>query len=216
MALGIIGRPELLFLDEPTTGFDPEARRQFWDLIRALKREGTTILLTTHYLDEAAQLSDRVAVIARGPAGRHRAVDSIGGAAARIPIVRWRGCAGQTRAGAHRGARPPSSPAHLGARAANRATSRSSGRASRTSTSTSSRSTVEAAEARMSTLPLGVHAGALRDRVYFRQGDTIFFTFLFPVVMLGIFSVAFRGSARSAPHRTARAASRRPRTTCPG
>ncbi|MDO9396156.1 MAG: ABC transporter ATP-binding protein, partial [Herbiconiux sp.] len=64
VALGVIGRPELLFLDEPTTGFDPEARRQFWELIRSLSREGTTILLTTHYLDEAAQLSDRAAVIA--------------------------------------------------------------------------------------------------------------------------------------------------------
>jgi len=51
VALGIIGSPELLFLDEPTTGFDPEARRSFWDLIRTLKAEGTTILLTTHYLD---------------------------------------------------------------------------------------------------------------------------------------------------------------------
>jgi ABC-2 type transport system ATP-binding protein len=66
VALGIIGRPELLFLDEPTTGFDPEARREFWDLIRALRQEGTTILLTTHYLDEAEVLADRVAVIARG------------------------------------------------------------------------------------------------------------------------------------------------------
>ena len=52
VALGIIGSPELLFLDEPTTGFDPEARRQFWDLIRSLQNSGTTILLTTHYLDE--------------------------------------------------------------------------------------------------------------------------------------------------------------------
>jgi len=66
VALGIIGRPELLFLDEPTTGFDPEARREFWDLIAGLKGEGTTILLTTHYLDEAEVLADRVAVIARG------------------------------------------------------------------------------------------------------------------------------------------------------
>jgi ABC-2 type transport system ATP-binding protein len=66
VALGIIGRPELLFLDEPTTGFDPEARREFWGLIAGLKDEGTTILLTTHYLDEAEVLADRVAVIARG------------------------------------------------------------------------------------------------------------------------------------------------------
>ena len=66
VALGIIGNPEILFLDEPTTGFDPEARRQFWDLIRKLKNEGTTILLTTHYLDEAEALADRVAVIYGG------------------------------------------------------------------------------------------------------------------------------------------------------
>jgi ABC-2 type transport system ATP-binding protein len=66
VALGIIGSPELLFLDEPTTGFDPEARRSFWDLIRTLKQEGTTILLTTHYLDEAQELADRVGVINNG------------------------------------------------------------------------------------------------------------------------------------------------------
>jgi ABC-2 type transport system ATP-binding protein len=66
VALGIVGRPELLFLDEPTTGFDPEARREFWELIRMLQAEGTTIMLTTHYLEEAEVLADRVAVIARG------------------------------------------------------------------------------------------------------------------------------------------------------
>jgi ABC-2 type transport system ATP-binding protein len=66
VALGIIGRPELLFLDEPTTGFDPEARRAFWKLIEGLKGDGTTILLTTHYLDEADYLADRVGVIAKG------------------------------------------------------------------------------------------------------------------------------------------------------
>ena len=53
VALGIVGRPELVFLDEPTTGFDPEARRQFWDVVRDLAQEGTSVLLTTHYLDEA-------------------------------------------------------------------------------------------------------------------------------------------------------------------
>lgn len=89
VALGIIGRPELLFLDEPTTGFDPEARRQFWDLIRSLKDEGTTILLTTHYLDEAAQLGDRAGIIAGGELIEIGAIDEIGGEEARVPVVRW-------------------------------------------------------------------------------------------------------------------------------
>jgi ABC-2 type transport system ATP-binding protein len=66
LALGVIGQPELVFLDEPTTGFDPEARRRSWDLIRQLRAEGTTILLTTHYMEEAQQLADNVAVIAAG------------------------------------------------------------------------------------------------------------------------------------------------------
>jgi ABC-2 type transport system ATP-binding protein len=66
VALGIVGRPELLFLDEPTTGFDPEARREFWELIRDLAAAGTTIVLTTHYLEEAEALADRVGVIAAG------------------------------------------------------------------------------------------------------------------------------------------------------
>ena len=66
VALGIVGRPRLLFLDEPTTGFDPEARRQFWALIRSLRDLGTTMLLTTHYLDEAEALADRVGVISKG------------------------------------------------------------------------------------------------------------------------------------------------------
>src|SRR3954452_15041995 len=65
-ALGIAGDPELIFLDEPTTGFDPAARRQSWELISGLRRLGKSILLTTHYMDEAQQLADRVVVIARG------------------------------------------------------------------------------------------------------------------------------------------------------
>lgn len=66
VALAVIGRPELVFLDEPTTGFDPEARRQFWTLIRSLNSDGTTVVLTTHYLDEAEYLAHRIGVIARG------------------------------------------------------------------------------------------------------------------------------------------------------
>jgi len=66
LALALIGDPELIFLDEPTTGFDPRARRQAWETIRGLRGLGKTILLTTHYLDEAEQLADRVAVLAHG------------------------------------------------------------------------------------------------------------------------------------------------------
>jgi len=90
VALGIVGRPELLFLDEPTTGFDPEVRRQFWDLIRDLQRAGTTILLTTHYLDEAAELAERAAIIVGGQMASVGRIDELGGPDARVPLVRWR------------------------------------------------------------------------------------------------------------------------------
>jgi len=89
VALGILGRPELLFLDEPTTGFDPQARREFWDLVDSLADGGTTIILTTHYLDEAEHLADRVGVIA---AGRIVAIDTperLGGRAESQATVAW-------------------------------------------------------------------------------------------------------------------------------
>jgi ABC-2 type transport system ATP-binding protein len=66
LALGVVGEPEMIYLDEPTTGFDPEARRRSWDLIRRLRSEGKTILLTTHYMEEAQRLADTVAVLAAG------------------------------------------------------------------------------------------------------------------------------------------------------
>lgn len=89
VALGIVGRPELLFLDEPTTGFDPQARRAFWALVKSLREDGTTILLTTHYLDEAAHLADRAAVVRSGQVVALDAPDRLGGPAARRPVVRW-------------------------------------------------------------------------------------------------------------------------------
>ncbi|MCL4429620.1 MAG: ABC transporter ATP-binding protein [Chloroflexi bacterium] len=66
LALSLVNSPELLFLDEPTTGLDPNARRAIWEVIRGLKAKGKTIILTTHYLDEAQQLSDRVAIMDHG------------------------------------------------------------------------------------------------------------------------------------------------------
>lgn len=91
VALGIIGNPELLFLDEPTTGFDPEARRAFWALIRDLKAAGTTILLTTHYLDEAEELADRVAVIAGGKIIEVSTPALLGGRSTAKAKVQWLG-----------------------------------------------------------------------------------------------------------------------------
>jgi len=89
VALGIIGSPEILFLDEPTTGFDPEARRAFWELIRSLKAEGTTILLTTHYLDEAEALADRVAVINSGQILEIATPETLGGRHQAKAIITW-------------------------------------------------------------------------------------------------------------------------------
>jgi len=89
VALGIVGRPRLLFLDEPTTGFDPEARRQFWELIRQLRELGTTMLLTTHYLDEAEALADRVGVIAAGRIVEVGVPAELGGRHLAPARVRW-------------------------------------------------------------------------------------------------------------------------------
>ena len=66
LALALVGDPDLIFLDEPTTGFDPAARRTAWGVVRALKELGKTVLLTTHYLEEAQELADRVAIVKEG------------------------------------------------------------------------------------------------------------------------------------------------------
>src|SRR5512137_1524062 len=77
LALSLVNSPELLFLDEPTTGLDPNARRAIWEVIRGLKAKGKTIILTTHYLDEAQQLSDRVAIMNHGHIVAHGTSDEI-------------------------------------------------------------------------------------------------------------------------------------------
>lgn len=79
VGLGLIGRPELLVLDEPTTGLDPEGRRSTWDLVRGLAREGTTVILSSHYMDEVDALADRMAVMAHGSVVARGTPSSIGG-----------------------------------------------------------------------------------------------------------------------------------------
>jgi ABC-2 type transport system ATP-binding protein len=90
VGVALVGEPELLFLDEPTTGFDPAARRQFWDVIAGLRDLGKTIFLTTHYMEEAQTLADRVAIIVAGRVAAEGRTEDLGGretAAARISFT---------------------------------------------------------------------------------------------------------------------------------
>jgi ABC-2 type transport system ATP-binding protein len=90
LALALVGDPELIFLDEPTTGFDPAARRAAWDTVRSLQRLGKTILLTTHYLDEAQALADRVAIIKGGRILAEGAPGELGAGDSSRYRVAWR------------------------------------------------------------------------------------------------------------------------------
>lgn len=90
VALGLIGRPEILFLDEPTTGFDPVARLEFQQMINDLHQSGITIMLTTHYLEEASVLADRVIVLNHGKVVAEGPPGDLGGSEAHLPRVQWR------------------------------------------------------------------------------------------------------------------------------
>jgi ABC-2 type transport system ATP-binding protein len=93
-ALALVGDPELIFLDEPTTGFDPEARRSAWATVRSLRSLGKTILLTTHYLDEAQELADRVAIVKDGRILAIGAPRDLGAGAAHYRVA-WRDGSGE-------------------------------------------------------------------------------------------------------------------------
>jgi ABC-2 type transport system ATP-binding protein len=90
LALGIVGDPELIFLDEPTTGFDPSARRRSWELIENLRALGKTILLTTHYMDEAQNLADRVTIMAAGRIVAEGTPESLGGRDVAEAVISFR------------------------------------------------------------------------------------------------------------------------------
>ena len=136
-ALALVGDPELIFLDEPTTGFDPAARRAAWDVIRSLQDLGKTVLLTTHYLDEAQALCDRVAIVKEGrfvaegpPASLGAGVDALPRDVARRRRRARRRARPTTRPPCCTSSRAPRSRAATGC-----ATSPSPARRSRTSTS---------------------------------------------------------------------------------
>ena len=98
VGLGIVGNPALLFLDEPTTGLDPAGRRTSWELVRRLAREGTTVILTTHYMEEAEALADQVAIISSGKIVAHGPPASLGGRDQGAATIRFQVPAGVTRA----------------------------------------------------------------------------------------------------------------------
>jgi ABC-2 type transport system ATP-binding protein len=90
LAIAVAGNPELLFLDEPTTGFDPSARRRSWHVVENLRSLGTTILLTTHYMDEAQNIADRVAVLANGQIVAEGPPEMLGGRDDGVAVIRFR------------------------------------------------------------------------------------------------------------------------------
>jgi ABC-2 type transport system ATP-binding protein len=96
VAIGIVGDPDLVFLDEPTTGFDPTARREAWNMIEGLKELGKTIFLTTHYMDEAQHLADRVAILRRGELVAVGDLTQIGAGIGAETVIRFRMPAGVT------------------------------------------------------------------------------------------------------------------------
>jgi ABC-2 type transport system ATP-binding protein len=93
--MALVGDPELLFLDEPTTGFDPSARRQAWEVIAGLRDLGKTIFLTTHYMDEAQRLADRVTIIAAGRIVAEGTPEDLGEREKAATTIRYRDAAGE-------------------------------------------------------------------------------------------------------------------------
>src|ERR1700759_4512601 len=94
VGMALVGDPELLFLDEPTTGFDPSARRQFWDVIAGLRDLGKTVFLTTHYMDEAQRLADRVTIIAAGEIVAEGTPEDLGEREKAAATIRYRAAEG--------------------------------------------------------------------------------------------------------------------------
>ena len=225
VGVALIGDAELLFLDEPTTGFDPSARRRFWEVVAGLRDLGKTVFLTTHYMDEAQTLADRVAVIAAGKHRRRRHPGRDSGAGGRPDQRDQLRAAGAVRAAAT--SRPS---ARRGVPVGNgRLTMRdrrADGRAQRLTGWALERG-IELDAARgppaeprgrlpgadggpMSAAALALHQFRYDQRIFWRNPASVFFTVIFPVIFLFLFAGLFgnRDDRR-------RSASTRPPTTCP-
>ncbi len=206
LALGILGSPRLLFLDEPTTGFDPGARRDAWQLVRDLREQGTTIVLTTHYLEEAEALADRVVVMAAGEVVAQGPPAELGGRSDGPTTVRFRVDAAAVlpplpaddrvvrdgpavRVACCRPGRDAVAADRLGPRRGRRA--RGPVRGAR-----DARGRLPAADRVAGVSPAGLVAHQVRyeQKAYWRNPASAFFTFAFPLVFLVIFASLNNGS----------------------
>ena len=191
LGVALVGDPDLVFLDEPTTGFDPAARRAAWDMIRALRSLGKTILLTTHYLDEAEQLADRVAVLREGQIIREGTPAELTGGDERdrgaLPPGRARGrdphdrtdppLAGTDRGSAcrrPRGRRTSGSPAHA-------------------------RGRVSLADRARGTMRLYRHQLRWEQLLFWRSRESAVFVFLFPLLLFTLLTSVYNGRIYGRP-----------------
>ena len=194
LGIALVGDPELVFLDEPTTGFDPSARRAAWEMIRSLRSLGKTVLLTTHYLDEAEQLADRVAVLREGQIATVGTPRDLTSAAAATEI-RYR------RNGDDVVLRTDD-PTRVLHELTERALadgvelegSRSGGRRSRTCTSSSSASRT----ARMS---LFAHQLRSEQLIFWRSREAAVFIFVFPLLLFLLLGAVYADGDRRACRR---------------
>ena len=228
MALALIGDPELLFLDEPTTGFDPSARRRAWEVMASLRELGKTVFLTTHYMEEAQALADRVAIIAdgrivaAGPAGRARparrrrranqlpAADGIAGADLPHEARRRRSATGTFACRRTTPSRVLHELTSLGAGAPRPLAGLEVRRPSLEDVYL--RADRGEAEERggMSGVALALHQFRFDQKTFWRNPASVFFTVMLPVIFLLIFATIF-GNDRIEEL----GGSRPPPTTCP-
>ena len=201
VALAVVGNPELVFLDEPTTGFDPEARRQFWTMIESLRSGGTTIVLTTHYMDEAEYLADRIAIINARQSRRARHPRRLARPRDRLDGV----VAGRRRQSASNFTATPTAVLARAVRRNRRersTTSRSRSPRSRTCTSLADSGLGGADHHRDSPaarLCPPSRFGSTRDRAvielkeFFRSREQMIFIFSFPLILMVLFGSIFGG-----------------------
>ena len=193
LGVALVGDPDLVFLDEPTTGFDPAARRAAWEMIRSLRSLGKTVLLTTHYLDEAEQLADRVAVMREG------LIVTIG-TPRELTTRRPRGrdpLPPQRRGGPPPHERADARPERADGRRRSRAARSSSG--SRCGGRRSKRSTSRLLERGRRRVRVFLHELRAQQLVFWRSKEAALFIFLFPLLLFVLLGSVYSGKIYGVP-----------------